>query len=153
MATPQSEQSDAPSAGRAHDAALGYLLKHAHLELERRSDAALAPLGMTSRELGVLRVIATGASDSQLEIAAVLQVDRSSMVTIIDALQQRGVVARHPAEEDRRRNVVTMTAAGTALFNTAEQESLRVEAAFLQAVDEHSADALATTLQQLLKQG
>ena len=37
---------------------LGYLLKHAHLALEGFTDAALALFGITSRDLGALRVIA-----------------------------------------------------------------------------------------------
>ena len=45
---------------RAHDDVLGYLLKHAHLALEQRTDAALADVGLTARDLGVLRVIAGG---------------------------------------------------------------------------------------------
>jgi hypothetical protein len=33
----------------------GYLLKHAHLALEHRAQAALADVGVTVRDLGVLR--------------------------------------------------------------------------------------------------
>jgi hypothetical protein len=57
---------------------LGYLLKHAHLALEHRAQAGLAGIGVTVRDLGVLRVIASGDAQSQQEAAAVLGVDRTS---------------------------------------------------------------------------
>jgi hypothetical protein len=43
---------------------LGYLLKHAHLALEHRAQAALADVGVTVRDLGVPRVIASGKAQS-----------------------------------------------------------------------------------------
>jgi hypothetical protein len=75
---------------------LGYLLKHAHLALEHRAQAALAGVGVTVRDLGVLRVIASGEAQSQQGAAAVLGVDRTSMVTLLDALERQGIVARRP---------------------------------------------------------
>lgn len=120
----------APDQVRAHDDVLGYLLKHAHLALEQRTDAALADVGLTARDLGVLRVIAGGEARSQQEVAAVLGVDRTSMVALLDALERRGIVARQPSEQDRRRNVVRLTQDGRSLFQRAEQRSTEVERAF-----------------------
>src|SRR5580692_807763 len=91
---------------------LGYLLKHAHLALEGRTDAALAPLGINSRDLGALRVIAGGEAKSQQDVAAILGVDRTSMVALLDGLEQAGIVARRPSEQDRRRNVIELTRRG-----------------------------------------
>jgi DNA-binding MarR family transcriptional regulator len=115
---------------RAHDDVLGYLLKHAHLALEQRTDAALADMGLTARDLGVLRVIAGGEARSQQEVATVLGVDRTSMVALLDALEHRGIVARRPSERDRRRNAVELTQDGWSLFQQAEQRSTRAELAF-----------------------
>ena len=115
---------------RAHDDVLGYLLKHAHLALEQRTDAALADMGLTARDLGVLRVIAGGEARSQQEVATVLGVDRTSMVALLDALEHRRIVARRPSERDRRRNAVELTQDGWSLFQRAEQRSTRAELAF-----------------------
>jgi DNA-binding MarR family transcriptional regulator len=41
---------------------------------------------VTVRDLGVLRVIASREAQSQQEAAAVLGVDRTSMVALLDAL-------------------------------------------------------------------
>jgi DNA-binding MarR family transcriptional regulator len=132
---------------RAHDDVLGYLLKHAHLALEQRTDAALADVGLTARDLGVLRVIAGGEARSQQEVAAVLGVDRTSMVALLDALERRGIVARKPSEQDRRRNAVELTQEGRSLFQRAEQRSTEAEQAFTAALGH----AGGTELRQALK--
>lgn len=132
---------------RAHDDVLGYLLKHAHLALEQRTDAALADVGLTARDLGVLRVIAGGEARSQQEVAAVLGVDRTSMVALLDALERRGIVTRKPSELDRRRNVVELTRDGRSLFQRAEQRSIEVEQAFTAALG----DAGGAELRRALK--
>jgi DNA-binding MarR family transcriptional regulator len=124
----------APERVRAHDDVLGYLLKHAYLALEQRTDAALADVGLTARDLGVLRVIAGGEARSQQEVATVLGVDRTSMVALLDALERRGIVARKPSERDRRRNVVELTQDGWSLFQRAEQRSTEAEQAFIAAL-------------------
>jgi DNA-binding MarR family transcriptional regulator len=132
---------------RAHDDVLGYLLKHAHLALEQRTDAALTDTGLTTRDLGVLRVIAGGEARSQQEVAAVLGVDRTSMVALLDTLERRGIVARTPSERDRRRNVVALTQDGRSLFQRAEQRGIETEQAFTAILG----DAGGTELRQALK--
>src|ERR1700743_2052986 len=135
---------------RAHDDVLGYLLKHAHLALEQRTDAALADVGLTARDLGVLRVIAGGEARSQQEVATVLGVDRTSMVALLDALEHRGIVARRPSERDRRRNAVELTQDGRSLFQRAEQRSSRAELAFTAVLGEAGGAELRRALKAAL---
>ncbi|MDP9094194.1 MAG: MarR family winged helix-turn-helix transcriptional regulator [Actinomycetota bacterium] len=132
-----------------HDV-LGYLLKHAHLALETRTDAALAPFGITSRDLGALRVIAGGVARSQQDVAAILGVDRTSMVALLDALERAGIVARRPSEHDRRRNVIGLTTRGAEVFAQAEQSSLAVERDFAGILGDHGASELRRELQALI---
>jgi DNA-binding MarR family transcriptional regulator len=138
---------------RAHDDVLGYLLKHAHLALEQQTDAALADMGLTARDLGVLRVIAGGEARSQQEVAAVLGVDRTSMVALLDALESRGIVARKPAEQDRRRNVIELTPDGRSLFQRAEQRSTEAEQAFTAALGDTGGARLRQALRAVLDAG
>lgn len=135
---------------RRYDDVLGYLLKHVHLALEARTDAALAPLGVTSRDMGALRVIAGGEARSQQEVAAVLGVDRTSMVALLDALEREGIVARHPFEQDRRRNILELTEAGRTVFAEAERTSLAVEQEFVESLGVDGASQLHAALQSLL---
>src|ERR1700723_3405619 len=146
-----SMQADFGSASiREPNEVLGYLLKHAHLALEGYTDAALARFGITSRDLGALRVIAGGEGKSQLDVAGILGVDRTSMVALLDALEQAGIVARRPSEQDRRRNVIELTKRGREIFVEAEQLSLAVEKDFVAVLGDEGARDLRRALGSLV---
>jgi DNA-binding MarR family transcriptional regulator len=137
---------------RAHDDVLGYLLKHAHLALEQRAQAALADLGVTARDLGVLRVIAGGEARSQQEVAEVLGVDRTSMVALLDALERQGIIARRPSEQDRRRNIVALTDHGRERFRQAESLYSETEREFTAALGDAGAAGLRQALRTVLRE-
>jgi DNA-binding MarR family transcriptional regulator len=141
---------DAADQVRAHDDVLGYLLKHAHRALEQRAELALADLGMTVRDLGVLRVIAGGEAQSQQEVAAVLGIDPTSMVALLDALEHEGIVARRPSERDRRRNVVELTDGGRDVFRQAEDRYAEAERAFTANLGDAGAAGLRRALRSVL---
>ena len=129
---------------------LGYLLKHAHLALEGYTDAALGRFGITSRDLGALRVIAGGEAKSQQDVAEILGVDRTSMVALLDVLVQAGMVARRPSEQDRRRNVIELTKRGRKILFQAEQASLAVEEDFVGVLGDGGANDLRRALAALV---
>lgn len=110
---------------------LGYLLKHAFLELETLNDRALAPLDLTARELSVLMAVAGLRSASQQEVAHALGVDRTTMVTFVDLLEGKGLVQRRPDPSDRRRNVIEVTAQGERTLEQARKASDEAERALL----------------------
>jgi DNA-binding MarR family transcriptional regulator len=142
--------SDAADEVRAHDDVLGYLLKHAHRALEQRTEAALADMGLTVRDLGVLRVIAGGEAESQQEVAAVLGIDPTSMVALLDALEHRGILARRPSERDRRRNVVELTGHGRDVFWQAEDRYAEAEKTFTSPLGDAGAAGLRRALRSVL---
>src|SRR5580692_4269546 len=94
------------------EAHLGYLLKHAQLRFFELGAVALGPLGINGREAAVLRAIDAGGPVSQGEIARAMNVDRTTMVALIDDLQLKGLVQRRQDPDDRRKNVVDLTDAG-----------------------------------------
>jgi DNA-binding MarR family transcriptional regulator len=94
------------------DAPLGYLLKHVQLRFFELGAAALEPLGISGREAAVLRAIADAYPVSQGEIARAMNVDRTTMVALIDDLQGKGLVRRRQDPDDRRKNAVELTDAG-----------------------------------------
>ncbi len=143
---------DAADQGRAHDDVLGYLLKHAYLALEQQAQAALADTGLTVRDLGVLRVIASGEARSQQEAAAVLGVDRTSMVALLDALERRGIIARRPSEQDRRRNIIVLTDHGRKAFQQAESRRFETEREFTASLGDAGAAGLRQALRTLLSE-
>lgn len=91
---------------------LVYLLKHAWLGLSAATGKALEPLGLDGRELAVLIVLDHGEGMSQQQAAQRLGIDRTTMVAMLDALADKGFVARRQDEHDRRRNLVELTTEG-----------------------------------------
>jgi DNA-binding MarR family transcriptional regulator len=110
---------------------LGYLLKHAQLRMAELNAAALAPFGITGRELAVLLSIDSQAPLSQQEAARWLGVDRTTMVALIDELEGKQLVQRRQDPADRRKNVVALTPAGRGTLRKAGKASDEAERRFL----------------------
>lgn len=129
---------------------LGYLLKHAQQRLMEFTSAALAPYGLSGRQLAVLLVLDALGPTSQQDAARRLGVDRTTMVALIDALEAKGVVVRCPFAEDRRRNVVQFTESGRILFDEALAASDAAEREFLGSMDEAGAEKFRAQLRTLI---
>jgi DNA-binding MarR family transcriptional regulator len=125
---------------------LGYLLKHAQLALAELTAAALEPFGLTGRELAVLTVLASGAPPSQQQAAQRLAVDRTTMVALVDVLEDKGLVRRHAHAEDRRRNVVELTEQGQDRLGQAGQAAQEAEGRFLAPLSRKDAQRLKAAL-------
>ena len=132
---------------------LGYLLKHAQLGLAALTAAALEPFGLTGRELAVLTVLASGEPASQQEAAQRLGVDRTTMVDLIDVLEDKGLVRRRAHAEDRRRNLIELTEAGRDTLRRADDASRAAERRFLAPLSARDAGHLKTALLALIQPG
>ncbi|MFK4267632.1 MarR family winged helix-turn-helix transcriptional regulator [Streptomyces milbemycinicus] len=141
---------DGPAVEELLGARLGYLLKHAQLRLAEQAGPALARFGLDARELAVLAVLAAGRPLSQLEAARRLGVDRTTMVALIDALENKGLVERRRSEEDRRRNVVELTERGMRVRADAEEAREAAEREFLGPLGEEEAARLMKALRVLV---
>jgi DNA-binding MarR family transcriptional regulator len=75
--------------------------------------ALLAPLGLRPKQFGLMNVVALAEGPSQGEIGAAMGIDPSGLIATIDDLEARGWLERRKDPDDRRRNVVVLTAAGT----------------------------------------
>ena len=92
---------------------LGYLMSRASGVLVRATNAALAEHGLRVRQYSVLALAAeTPEGLSQRELGAVLGLDPSQLVLIVDDLVGAGLVDRLPSPTDRRTRLVVATAAG-----------------------------------------
>ena len=131
-------------------ARLGYLLKHAQQRLAELTAPALAPYGITGRELAVLMSIDDLTPLSQQDVADRLGVDRTTMVTLIDGLEDKELVLRLPDAEDRRRNVVVLTGAGQATMAEAVEAAEAAEQRFLSKLSAAEVASLKAALQALL---
>lgn len=133
------------------DPHLGYLLKHAQLRFFELGAVALAPLGITGREAAVLRAIDAGRPVSQGEIARAMNVDRTTMVALIDDLQLKGLVQRRQDLDDRRKNVVELTDAGGTTVRRAAEAVEQAERDFLAPLSAAETAQFRRTLRMLLE--
>jgi DNA-binding MarR family transcriptional regulator len=99
---------------------VGFLLSRASGQVVRATNAALAGHGLRVRQYSVL-VLACDAPDglSQRELAAVLGLDPSQVVLLVDELAAAGLVERRPDPADRRTRLVLATPAGRRARETA----------------------------------
>lgn len=128
---------------------LGYLFKHAHQRLLELAGPAMAPFGIDGRELAVLAVLGADVPLSQQEAADRLGVDRTTMVALVDAAEEKGLVERHRSQSDRRKNIVELTPAGRKCLRDAGQARDQAERAFLAPLGPAGARSFVRALQTL----
>jgi DNA-binding MarR family transcriptional regulator len=93
---------------------------------QRLVSEALAEEGVRRQHFTVLTSLAEQGAASQAELGRRLWIDRSDLHAILNELERGGLVKRIRDEQDRRRNLVTLTPSGTATLKRLER---RVEAA------------------------
>jgi DNA-binding MarR family transcriptional regulator len=91
---------------------LSFLLKRTYALLEATIEAELDRLGVTGREFGVLTLLDAEGPASQQRLAGRIGVDRTTMVALIDALEEKRLVIRHRDPSNRRAYLLEVTAAG-----------------------------------------
>ena len=103
---------------------LGFLLSRASGQVVRATNAALAEHGLRVRQYSVL-VLACEAPEglSQREVAAVLGLDPSQVVLLVDELTAAGLVERQAAEVDRRTRLVVATPEGRRVREAAGRDA------------------------------
>jgi DNA-binding MarR family transcriptional regulator len=105
------------------------LRRHSHNALA--GEQWLAANGLRPIAAGVVRVVNGRGPISQREISDLLGLDPSDLVSILDRLEEQGLIERRRDPDDRRRNVVVITEEGRPLAEHLTQISARAEAAAL----------------------
>lgn len=89
-----------------------WLVSQAALLAQRTVSDRLGAVGGHRREFSLLTALDESGPDSQAALSRRCGIDRSDMVALVNDLARGGLVERRPDEIDRRRNVVSLTAAG-----------------------------------------
>lgn len=101
---------------------LGYHLRRAQVALFRHFEQSVgAAEGITPGLLGMLAMIAENPGLSQSRLAEAMEVDRSTIVAIIDQLEARGLAVRGRAPTDRRSHCLALTAKGRTAIRRIER--------------------------------
>jgi len=94
---------------------VGYQLRLAQLAVFRDFEASTAGLGLTPGRFGMLILIEANPGVTQSDLARAVGLDRSTMVAVLDGLEDRGLIERRQGR-DRRTNGLWLTAGGRRLL-------------------------------------
>ncbi len=91
---------------------IGFRIRMAQNTMHRHYVDGTAKLRLGQRQFAVMELIDSNPGISQVDIAAVLGVDRPAMMVVVDRLENREVVVRKRSETDRRRQELRLTPKG-----------------------------------------
>jgi DNA-binding MarR family transcriptional regulator len=89
-----------------------FLLSKVGFDVARHFHAGLAAIGLEPRQFALLNYVALGEGQSQQALGEALRVPASRMVSIVDDLEQRGLLERRRNPDDRRAHALYLTPAG-----------------------------------------
>ena len=100
---------------------LGYSLKRAQLKIFEDFLRCVAPLQLTPAQFSVLLLLDKNPGRNQTEIASTLGILRPNFVSMLDALESRGLCARMRSTNDRRSHILVLTDKGRAVLSRAKK--------------------------------
>ncbi len=128
---------------------LSFLLDHTSHVLRTRMAAALAEIGLTARMHCVL-VHALQEERTQIQLAELGDMDKTTMVVTLDALEQAGLAERRPSSTDRRARIVAVTEKGAQVAKRSQEIVDRVHRDALASLPEEEAEVLVRALNRLV---
>ena len=121
---------------------VGFLLTMVKGGAEAICTSRLAPLDLHVRQFGLLTVLATEGPRSQQELAEWTRMDRTSMVALVDSLEERGLVRRERNPDDRRAYLLQLTPEGKRMQVRARKVMLGAEEEVLGSLNPGERDLL-----------
>jgi DNA-binding MarR family transcriptional regulator len=100
---------------------IGYHVRLAQIEVFEDFAQTLSQFDLSPGRFGVLVLIEANPGLNQGQLAAASRLDRSTMVSVIDYLEGRGLVVRKPSPTDRRTNALWLTPKGKVLVGQMKQ--------------------------------
>ncbi|MCX4753489.1 MarR family winged helix-turn-helix transcriptional regulator [Kitasatospora purpeofusca] len=128
---------------------LSGLLDHASHVLATRMSAAFTELGITPRAYCVL-FHAMEAERTQIQLAELADLDKTTMVVTVDELEKAGLAERRPSAVDRRARIISVTEAGERAVEQGTAIADRVHRDVLEALPEDERTAFLVALTRLV---
>lgn len=130
-----SSEDDEPSSGERAaidtswlDQGVGFHLRSAQVGYQRRFEQAAGGAKLSQIQYSVLCLVGANPGASQIDLAAVVGLDRAGIMAVIDRLELRDLVVRTRSKIDRRRRELHLTEAGQAVLDASRKEVGRIEA-------------------------
>ena len=114
----------------------GFLLGRLGITLKTQTMGEFEREGCNAYQYSVLALLDEGARETQATIAKTLQFDPSQLVSLLDGLEEHGLIERRRDPNDRRRQMVSLTPAGKKQLGVFRKLVQRIEDEFLAPLDE-----------------
>lgn len=101
---------------------VGFQLRMVQVAIFKDFATSLGDLDITPGLFGALIVIEANPDLKQSDLARAVQLDRSTVVTLVDNLERRQLVERRASPTDRRSNALRLTEQGTNLLRTLKRQ-------------------------------
>ena len=136
MTERRSPRRDLTPAGRMEEARLQKVLGYQLAQAALVTDAIFfeqvgKPFNLRPVEYTVLTLIAENPGGSLARLARALSVTPPNITTMVERLEGKGLIARQASEEDRRAQVLHVTAKGAELVRKATQRIIDAESGAL----------------------
>jgi DNA-binding MarR family transcriptional regulator len=107
---------------------LGYAMARADVHVRPAFQACIGePLQLRPVEFSLLVLLLSNEDVTQTRLTRALAMSAPNLTTLVDRLVERGLVERVRSEQDRRAQLVCLTAAGRALATRAHELSRTME--------------------------
>jgi DNA-binding MarR family transcriptional regulator len=120
----------------------GLLLALLGQEAMRRLRDAHTAHSLSPRQFHLLGLLHDRGAMGQRELGQAMNTDPSVLVTLLNPLEAEGLVSRDRDPADRRRHVVTLTAAGASRLDRAARAQREAEDALFIGLDDDQRDQL-----------
>lgn len=126
---------------------LTQLAVHAH----RLASEGFSEVGARGYHYRILAALDEFGAESQADLGRRCNMDRSDVVAAINELAEPGFVERTPDHDDRRRNIVSLTARGERRLRRIEQALDKVQDDLLEPLPAEDRQTLTRLLARLLR--
>jgi DNA-binding MarR family transcriptional regulator len=127
---------------------VGYNLRRAYGIQMQRFRSVFAPHGIRPVQLSILGILYENPQLKQTELGKLLKIKRANIVTLLDQLERRRLIARRKVEADRRTRVLQLTPAGQKLTAELLEMHARLEEDLAERLGARQRDQLLSLLKR-----
>jgi DNA-binding MarR family transcriptional regulator len=112
----------------------------------------LTPLNLAPPHIGILRALSETAGMSQQQLATLLGLHPSRLVSLVDDLETRGLAERRESPDDRRTHALALTEEGKKALAEAFRIAAKHQDELCAALDAKEREQLAAMLEKIAEQ-